>query len=171
MPIPTMRIKVVLAASAVGVLSMFGLAAGAWAASPSVVHMSGSFSGDDPIADCGTFEVRDEFTLNFRGIERYDREGNLVQVVEHIFGVDRLYNSVTGKSLKPASFNQGETVDIVEGQVKVSGVIFRITVPGSGAVFLDVGRFIIDFDEGLVFLAGQHQFFEGDLDGLCAALS
>jgi hypothetical protein len=45
-------------------------------------------------------------------------------------------------------------------------------VPGSGAVFLDVGRVIFDFDEvRLVFLAGQHQFFEGDVEGLCAALS
>ena len=42
------------------------------------------------------------------------------------------------------SFPLSETVDVVENQVKVGGVIFRITVPGSGAVFLDVGRFIID---------------------------
>ena len=63
-------------------------------------------------------------------------------------------------------------MDVVEGQLKVGGVVFRITVPGSGAIFLDVGRFIIDLDDdSLVFLAGQHQFLEGDLDGLCAALS
>jgi len=164
-----MRLRGVLAGLAVGVVSMFGTVAGAWAVPP--VHIAGSEQGNDPIADCGTFEVWDEFTLNFRGTEHYDRDGNLVRVVEHVWGTDRLYSPDTGKSLSPASYNQGETVDLVEGQVRVSGVIFRITVPGSGAIFLDVGRYIIDFDEGLVFLAGQHQFFEGDFDGLCAALS
>ena len=152
------------------VMFMFGTVA-AWAASPSVVHISGSFSGDDSIADCGTFEVRDEFTLNFSGTEHYDQQGNLVRVVEHIFGVDRLYNSVTGKSLKPASFNQGEIVHPIEGQVAVNGVIFRITVPGAGVVLLDVGRFVFTFDGDLVFIAGQHQFLAGDFAGLCAALA
>jgi hypothetical protein len=165
----TMRLPVVLAGLAVGVVSMLGTVAGAWAVPP--VQIAGSIQGNDPIADCGSFEVWDEFTLSWRGTEHYDQDGNIVRVVEHVWGVDRLYNPDNGKSLDPATFNQGEAVDLVEGQVKVSGVVFRITVPGSGAVFLDVGRYIIDFDEGLVFLAGQHQFFEGDLDGLCAALS
>jgi hypothetical protein len=164
-----MRLKVVLAASAVAVVSMVGIAADAWAVPP--VHISGSFSGDDPIADCGTFEVRDEFALNFSGTEHFDRDGNVVRVVEHIFGVDRLYNSETGKSLKPASFNQGEIVHPIEGQVAVNGVIFRITVPGAGVVLLDVGRFVFTFDGGLVFVAGQHEFLAGDFAGLCAALA
>jgi hypothetical protein len=164
-----MRLRVILAALALSMLSMFGAVASASAVPP--VKIAGSFDGNDPTADCGTFEVWDEFTLNFSGAEHYDQDGNLVRVVEHVWGVDRLYNHDTGKSLPASSFSQGETVDLVDGQVKVGGVIFRVTVPGSGAVFLDVGRFIIDFDEGLVFLAGRHQFFEGDLEGLCAALS
>lgn len=165
-----MGLRVLLPGLAVGVVSMFGTAASAWAVPP--VQIAGSIQGNDPIADCGTFEVWDEFTLNFRGTEHYDQDGDLVRVVEHLLGVDRLYRPDTGKSLRPASFNQSETVDVVEGQLKVGGVVFRITVPGSGAIFLDVGRFIIDLDDdSLVFLAGQHQFLEGDLDGLCAALS
>ena len=111
------------------------------------------------------------FTLNFSGTEHFDQDGNLVRVVEHIFGVDRLYNSETGKSLKPASFNQGEIVHPIEGQVAVNGVIFRITVPGAGVVLLDVGRFVFTFDGDLVFIAGQHQFLAGDFAGLCAALA
>jgi hypothetical protein len=152
---------------AVGV-SMFGSAAGAAAVPP--VQIAGSDQGNTLVADCGTFQVWDEFTLNWRGTEHYDQDGNPVRVVEHVWGVDRLYNADSGKSFG-GSFNQGEMVDLVEGQVKVGGIIFRITVPGSGAVLLDVGRFIFDFDEGIVFLAGQHQVIEGDLEGLCAALS
>jgi hypothetical protein len=37
-------------------------------------------------------------------------------------------------------------------------------VPGSGAVFVDVGRFVFDFEDGLVFLKGMHPFFEGDVE-------
>jgi hypothetical protein len=167
--VPSMRLRVMLAGLVLGLASMFATVAGAWAVTP--VKIAGSTQGNDPIADCGTFEVWDEFTLNFRGAEHYDQDGNLVRVVEHVWGVDRLYNHDTGKSLPESSFSQGETVDLVAGQVRVGGIVFRVTVPGSGAVFLDVGRFIIDFDEGLVFLKGRHQFFEGDLEGLCAALS
>src|SRR5215211_9222205 len=157
-----MRLRAVLAGVAVGVGSMFGTVAGASAVPPE--KFSGTDQGNVPIADCGTFQVWDEFTLNFRGTLQFDQDGNPIRAVEHIFGVDRLYNPENGKSLEPESFNQGATFDIVEGQDRTNGVIFRITVPGSGAVFLDVGRVIFDFDEvRLVFLAGQHQFFEGDV--------
>ena len=44
-----------------------------------------------------------------------------------------------------------------------AGVLYRATVPGSGAVFLDVGRIVTD-------QAGTIVNFPGDLEGLCAAL-
>ena len=37
-----------------------------------------------------------------------------------------------------------------------NGTLGRITVPGEGAFFFDVGKYIIDFEEDLVFLAGSH---------------
>ena len=162
-----MKTGALLAAVAIAGATMLGLASGASAARP--VETSGSDSGNEPIADCGTFEVWDDFELNWKGFEYY-QDGNLVRVVEHIWGVDRLYNPENGKSFS-GSFNNGEVVDLVDGQVTENGVIFRITVPGSGAVFLDVGKFIIDFEDGLQFLAGRHDFFDGDLAGLCAVLA
>jgi hypothetical protein len=56
-----------------------------------------------------------------------------------------------------------------------AGLQVRFTAPGSGAVYLDTGR--IDFaGEGLgggdiTFAAGPHQLWEGDVEGLCSALS
>ena len=44
-------------------------------------------------------------------------------------------------------------------------------VPGLGTVFVDVGRIILDFETGLVFIKGQHQYFGGDVAGLCAVLA
>ena len=162
-----MRMRTVLA-FVTGLLVMLGAVPLAGAVEP--VHVSGTRVGNVPSMDCGTFQVWDEFELNFRGTAHFDQAGNVVRVVEHIWGVDRLYNPDNGKSLS-GSFNQGEIVDPVEGHVAVNGIIFRITVPGAGVVLLDVGRFVFTFDDQLVFIAGQHQFLAGDLEGLCAALA
>jgi hypothetical protein len=38
--------------------------------------------------------------------------------------------------------------------------------------FFDVGKYVIDFDEGLIFLAGRHHaFFEEDYSKLCDLLA
>lgn len=163
------RTRTVLAALPIAGASMLGLAPSASASRP--IETSGSHSGDEPIGvDCGTFEVWDDFEFSWSGREFYDNEGNLVRVIEHIRGVDRLYNPVNGKSVS-GSFNNTEIVDPVEGEASVHGSIFRIVLPGLGAVFLDVGRFTINFETGLEFLAGRHDFFDGDTAALCAALA
>ena len=100
----------------------------------------------------------------------FDDEGNLTRIVEHVSGSDTFYNSVTGESVT-GTINSGETVDFVNGTVTQNGATGRITVPGEGAFFFDVGKFIIDFEEGLVFLAGSHHaFFEEDYSRLCELL-
>ena len=93
-----------------------------------------------------------------------------VRLVQHLWGSDRLYNHDTGASLR-GTFNANEIVDLVDGQAIESGQVFRILMPGAGVVFIDVGRFVLDFDEGFVFLKGRRQFFDGDVNTLCAALS
>ena len=163
-----MRARNTLTALAAALIAMLGAVPHAGAVPP--VKVSGTEAGNAPIADCGTFLVWDEFELNFTGTVHFDQAGNPVRIVEHISGIDRLYNPDNGASFS-GSFNQGEIVDPVAGQVAVNGIIFRITVPGGGAVFLDVGRFVFTFDDELVFAAGQHDFFAGDFAGLCAALT
>jgi hypothetical protein len=120
--------------------------------------------------DCGDFDLRDHFTFEVHGKVFLDDAGNPVRVVEHVSGTDTFYNSVTNESVT-GTINAGEIVDLVEGTVTESGTVGRITVPGLGVVFFDVGKFIIDFDEGLVFLAGRHHaFFEEDYAQLCSVL-
>lgn len=47
----------------------------------------------------------------------------------------------------------------------------RITVPGHGVVFFDVGKYVITFGEGLTFIAGRHHgFFDEDYTALCELL-
>jgi hypothetical protein len=163
------RTRALLAMVPIFGATMLGLAPSASA--DRSAEISGTEFGDEPIGvDCGTFEVWDDFELNWRGQEFYDDDGNVVRVVEHIWGVDRLYNPESGASVS-GTFSNSETVDLVNGQITENGSIFRIVLPGAGAVFLDVGKFVLRFGEGVVFLAGRHDFFEGDTEALCAALS
>jgi hypothetical protein len=135
------------------------------------VHISGFVEDDVFQADCGDFDLRDHFTFDFNGTVFSDDDGNVTRVVEHVGGSDTFYNSVTGESVT-GTINSGEILDFVKGTVTQNGTVGRITVPGEGAFFFDVGKFIIDFEEGLVFLAGSHHaFFEGDYDRLCELLA
>ena len=127
--------------------------------------------GDDFLFDCGDFDLRDQFTLRSSGKVFFDAAGNPVRIVQQVTGSDTFYNSVTGESVT-GTINSGETVNFVDGTATQNGSVGRITVPGMGVVFFDVGKYIIDFDEGLVFLAGSHHaFFEEDYAPLCALLA
>ena len=163
-----MRLRVIAAGLAISGLALVGGVTNASAIAP--VPIEETVSGDDAVADCGTFEVRDEFQLTSTGRLYFDKQGNPVRIVQLVTGSDRLYNPENGKSLS-GTIHAGEIVDLVEGQAIENGQTFRILVPGSGAVLLNVGRFVLDFEDGLVFLKGNQQCFEGDLDALCAALS
>lgn len=155
-------------AGVLGLAVMLAVSAAASAGPP--VTTSGTEADDVFIADCGAFDLRDRFTFEWNGKRFFDDEGNLNRIVEHVGGSDTFYNSVTGKSVT-GTINSGETVDFVNGTVTQNGTIGRITVPGEGAFFFDVGKFILDFEDGLVFLAASHHaFFEEDYARLCELL-
>ena len=126
--------------------------------------------GDVFLTDCGDFDLRDHFTFEFHGKIFLDEAGNPARIVEWVGGSDTFYNSETGESVT-GNINSGEIVDLVDGTVTQSGTIGRITVPGLGVVFFDVGKYIFDFDDGLVFLASNHHdFIEEDYAPLCKLL-
>lgn len=60
-------------------------------------------------------------------------------------------------------------------RIRSDGLYIGFTVPGSGIVYLDTGR--IDFDGGglgegeILFEAGPHQLWHGDVKKFCAAMS
>ena len=52
------------------------------------------------------------------------------------------------------------------------GIVFKVTFPGAGAVFLDIGRIVTNQAGDLVtFQAGPHPAFDEDVAQLCAALA
>lgn len=144
--------------------------AGATPAQAQPIPTAGSASGDTFIADCSAFQVFDQYVTNWSGIIKTDSSGAPIGVVQRLWGSDRLYNSVTGKSVSD-TVHSGEQVDFIAGTATGTGNTFRVVLPGLGTVFVDVGRIVIDFSSGPEFAAGQHQYFGLDFAQLCAVLS
>jgi hypothetical protein len=131
--------------------------------------------GATVLHDCGSFQILDVYDLNFIERQFFDKEGNLVKLVEQVWGTDTFTNSVTGEVYR-MSFHNNVVVDFSTSPSWGTNmaILFRLIVPGAGVVFVDVGRIMPDRQDNVYFQAGPHQFFEGDFEGgfegLCAAL-
>jgi hypothetical protein len=124
-----------------------------------------------PIWDCGDFQILDRFVLDGTLRYFYDKEGKLEKIVKVYRSTDTFINSVTGKEIPTTTIHNSVIYDPETDLYAVNGVTFRVTVPGSGAVFLNIGRFVANEDLTKVdFQAGPLQFFDGDVEGLCNAL-
>lgn len=75
--------------------------------------------------------------------------------------------SANGKAL---TNNQHFNVFVTDTTRTVVGAVFTINVPGQGVPALDAGRLVLGPD-GVVFAAGPHEPFYGDVAGLCSYLS
>lgn len=126
--------------------------------------------GTDVLVDCGGFRVLDAFEGDLSITRFFDREGNRERQLVDFRGTDTFINSETGKSFTE-SFHNVSIVDYDAGTVAAVGVLFRLTVPGGGAVLLGVGRIVIEPPFTVLFVAGPHQPLEGDFSDLCAAMA
>ena len=153
-----------------GLLGIVAIVGASPAGALAPTKISGHETNDVFAFSCGSFDVRDDLEFTFRGTEHYDRAGNLIRIVEQISGVDRLYNPLNGKSVS-GTYDNSETVDLANGDVTQNGQIFRIIIPGRGPLFIDVGKYVFDFEEGLTFLAGRHDFFDENFTAICAYLA
>lgn len=128
--------------------------------------------GTVEIYDCGSFQLLDVYELNYTEKLFLDEQGNRVRLLEHVWGIDTLTNSVTGKAY-PMSYSNNVIVDFTTTPPTGAnaGIIFRLIIPGQGAVALDVGRIVVDRGGNVYFQAGPHQFVDGDLEILCEVLS
>ena len=127
------------------------------------------FEGD---IDCGTFH--DIFTdyYDVQEVDEYDADGNLIRITYKAFHRSDDRNSVTGYVLhERGRFN--EVDDLIAGTYTLTGVQQKITVPGSGLVLQDNGRFVATLDGEPLFFAGSRKhspFLLGD-QVYCDALS
>jgi len=165
-----MRTRLTAVALVLAGFAALAPASPAFAAAP-VVEGPTHAEGTSEIADCGSFTILDQFSTDFTLRLFFDRDGTLVRLEEQVSGTDTFVNSETGEAI-PTSFHNAVHIDPDAGLGANTGVVFRVTLPGSGAVFLDVGRIVTNQAGTIVaFEAGPHQFFGGDFAGLCEALA
>jgi uncharacterized protein YehS (DUF1456 family) len=160
------RVTLILGVAAIMVVMAASSAA---AAKPEV---DGPFHDEDTVffADCGEFQILDRYVLDFTIKWFSDKDGNRIRGVEQVSGTDTFINSVTGKEIA-APFHNTVIIDPTTATGANNGVIYRVTVPGSGLVFIDAGRIVTNqAGTEITFQAGPHQAFDGDIAGLCAAL-
>ena len=100
-----------------------------------------------------------------------NRAGVDVKGVLHGKFLGTITNSVTGQTFRDHS-TFTETYDLVEGTTTVSGSSYHYIVKGQGQVFAEVGHKItIDETGEISFQAGQDDFVQSDVAGICEALS
>ena len=125
-----------------------------------------------PDVDCGTFTLHEELTSEqVTTITTFDRAGKPMKVATHanFFGV--VTNSLTGEAFRDhVAFT--ETLDLPNGTTTVSGSSYHFVDAGRGQVYAEVGHKISVSATGEVtFQAGQDDFVQTDLQGLCPALA
>lgn len=130
--------------------------------------------GTEVIADCGAFQVLDHFVAERRITRFFYDTGIRERDIRQFWGTDTYINSVTGKSYT-TTFHNTTFIDFDTSGNRIglanSGVGFRLTLPGGGVVFLDIGRFEVDAQGNVIWEAGPHHFLDGDFGGLCAAMA
>lgn len=101
----------------------------------------------------------------------YNKASVAVKMVLHGRFLGTITNSVTGETFRDhSSFT--ETYDLVKGTTTVSGSSYHYIVKGQGQVFAEVGHKItIDETGEISFQAGQDDFVQSDIAGICEALS
>ena len=100
----------------------------------------------------------------------YNKAGVAVKMVLHGKFLGTITNP-TGETFRDHS-TFTETYDLVEGTTTVSGSSYHYIVKGQGQVFAEVGHKItIDETGEISFQAGQDDFVQSDVAGICEALS
>jgi hypothetical protein len=166
-----MRVRDAVISFVLGSFLSFGCLSVAGAAKPFVegpVHDEGQAF----VADCGSFEVLDDFVQDITVTYFFDQQGELIKLLIQIQGTDSFLNSVTGKTFPPMHYHNMLVINDPASDIATfQGIVFRLTVPGLGVVFRDIGRITLDRQGNFYFEAAQHQYFEGDIAGLCSALT
>ena len=127
------------------------------------------------LTDCQAYGYSFTFTARYvikrSDVLYYDRSGSLVKQVRHVRFVGTNTNDVTGTSVRDTG-SRHITFDFVANTFTETGVLRHVTVPGSGIVLHEAARIVISLtDDPVIFMAGPHQLFAGDVAEFCAALA
>ena len=171
-------LSLVALAAALAVAESFGSVA--TAATPVVAEKQAHFTrAFDGIPLCPAFTVSATFEVTRTDTLYYDNDGTLVREVLNVKFDGTWSNDSTGTALH----NQGtrHITDNYRTQTSTEdGVLRHVTVAGMGIVLHESGRIVFGWngtpppafdDDEVIFEAGPHQDFSGDLTDFCAALT
>ena len=147
----------------VAIGGVLAIASSAAASYPPTTEELPTIEDDIVLVDCGRFNIRDDFVLEATQITYYDRTGEPVRIRTHFTGVDRFYNSKTGKEYTDTTANTIDFVDVQSGQTRAVGLEFHLTVPGV-VVVIDAGTLTFNGHGEVVFQAGKHQLLGSETD-------
>jgi hypothetical protein len=123
---------------------------------------------DEEICD---FPIEFSFESTSTVTRFFDEQGNVTRIQAHFVDDAIATNPANGKS---ATGHEVANVvrDVQNGTQTYNGIPLHFSVPGYGAVLIDVGRVVFDLTTGEpTFIAGPHQSIEGDVGEFCAALA
>lgn len=129
----------------------------------------------DFIGDCGDFTVYESVVLDIDMQMFFNRDGEPYRINWHGVWDATFYSPETNNSVAEdiQHFNTFEDLD--SGYITQAGLVSKITLPGQGIVYQDVGRIIFAWDDNLqieeiIFEAGPHPLYNGDIDVICSLL-
>jgi hypothetical protein len=135
---------------------------------PDPVVIRGEF-----VCNCGDFNILNDYTLIVRKVFQVDKYGSPVKGVEHFSNSFSIYYNSEDPSISVAG---EETAGLLKSDydamtMKVCGNPYKITAPGYGLIFHQVGCWTWDLNTWEVIdYKGPHDIFEGNMDGLCHLL-
>lgn len=137
------------------------------------VKFSSSGAGSGWIGDCPEgFEVWEAVSYEVNGKDYYNNDGEYLRSKAHwtvegiVFNADSPDNYLPYQNSVYNEFFDGQT-----GEFRVAGLWALVTVPGFGSIFMDVGLIVFDADFNITFEAGKHQWWNSNVEELCAFLA
>jgi hypothetical protein len=147
-----------------------------------LLNVAGSASAAAPTIK----PIDDTFSFTFRGLCSFpirvkthvtgteiiftDSQGNQTIDANHVFVYAVWKNPLSGKTVIESDHLDGVILPDDQGFMEL-GLNFHLQLPSGPVVLIDAGRLVFDSEGNLLFEAGNHQFEDGDVGALCAALS
>ncbi len=153
---------------ALSVFSMVVLGTSVLAVQPDMYSFSDSGQGFVGVCDAG-FEVWEDVSWDVRVKDYFDKDGNWIRSKLHWTVEGKVYNFDNPDNYLPYKNAVYNVFNYPESQ-RIAGLWALVTVPGEGAIFMDVGLIIFDAN-GVAFEAGKHQWWDGNVDALCGHLA
>ena len=126
------------------------------------------------VATCGDYDILEKFDAKVKVKAHYDKDGNLINEMVH-FGTDgqsTFYNS-EAPEIGISGGPEGVVLkfDYVDGTMTISGLAYKVNVPGVGVLFHQGGHYVCDLAWNCTNVGGPNDAWGGNTDALCEALA